>query len=475
MSRKQRRKREKDRRHSNERAARRRQLVAGTGVTVGATLLLGGTAQAACTCQVNSLLDPTDPGKTTLRDAINSAETSANSGSTITFASTLSGTITLGSDLPDITYPTTIQGPGAGTLAISGNDAHRIVKLRHAAGAFPVAISGLTLTHGHAAPESGGAIYSYNAELTITGTVLSQNTAAGGGAILTYSGSGELTISDSSLTGNTTGGSGGAIYAVGTPVTIQDTTMAGNHAYYRGGAIGIDDPSGLSTIENSTLAGNIITGDALASRGGGLYVYGAEHGVLVLSSTLVGNYAREGGGAFNHNAFTPPPVVLHNTIVGGNSVSVSGPDLGGPFDSAFSLIENTSGATVTETTPGSDITGQDPQLGALAANGGATQTMRPALTSPAVDKGSAFVLPSDQRGQTRPFDVPSIPNSTATGADGSDIGAVELQESDIAPPPVTPAAPLTPATTVKKKKCKNKKHKRSAESAKKKCKKKKRK
>ena len=119
-----------------------------------------------------------------------------------------------------------------------------------------------------------------------------------------------------------------------------------------------------------------------------------------------------------------------------------------------------------ETVPGSDILGQDPQLGALAANGGPTQTMKPAATSPVVDQGSAFGLGTDQRGLARPFDAPTIPNS---GGDASDIGAVELQASEVPPVPPAAAAPVQ----AKKKKCKKKKHKRSAESAKKKCKKKK--
>src|SRR5205809_65359 len=38
-----------------------RQLAVGTGVTLGATLAMGGVAQAACNCTVNSLADPSDP------------------------------------------------------------------------------------------------------------------------------------------------------------------------------------------------------------------------------------------------------------------------------------------------------------------------------------------------------------------------------------------------------------------------------
>src|SRR3954468_4322713 len=176
MSRKQRRRRRKQRRHSEEtRLPSRRQVVTGAGVSVGATLMMTGSAQAACTCTVDSLSDPTDPGSITLRDALLSAETSATSGSTITFASGLSGTIHLGSQLPDITYPTTIQGPGADQLAISGDDTTQLLHMNGANG-FPVTISGLTLTHAYQAGGfTGGAIDTYNADLTISGSVLSGN------------------------------------------------------------------------------------------------------------------------------------------------------------------------------------------------------------------------------------------------------------------------------------------------------------
>jgi hypothetical protein len=455
-----------------------RRLVTGTGVTLGATLLVGGTAQADCTCTVDSLADPTEAGHTTLRDAITSAE--ANAGpDTITFASGLSGTITLGSELPTISEALTISGPGAALLAVSGGNSTRIMHMSSASD-FPVTISGLTLTHGSVTDAAGGAIYNYNADLTVTDSVLSANHAVAtvsfgsAGAIWSYSSNGSLTVRDSTLTGNTADGVGGAIYDVGSPLTVDGSTFVGNQSGGRGGAIGIDSPgNGASpTIENSTLTGNMVTGSYASSRGGGIYIYGAYYGLTVGATTVAGNSAREGGGIFNHAAFSSPSPVLQDVLVANNSASVGAPDLGGPFDSAFSLIESTAGATVQDTVAGSDVIGQDPQVGPLASNGGPTQTMMPLCGSPAIDKGSAFSLDEDQRGLSRPVELADYPNSTATGADGSDIGAVELQTSPgtACPPPASP-----PAAALHKKKCKKKKHKRSAESAKKKkCKKKKR-
>ena len=82
----------------------------------------------------------------------------------------------------------------------------------------------------------------------------------------------------------------------------------------------------------------------------------------------------------------------------------------------------------------------DPLLGPLAENGGPTETILPAPNSPLVNAGASFGLSTDQRGLPRPIEYPGVPNSSAPGADGADIGATELQ----LPPPLSPPAPATP-------------------------------
>jgi hypothetical protein len=197
-----------------------------------------------------------------------------------------------------------------------------------------------------------------------------------------------------------------------------------------------------------------------------MYIYGP---LTVVGSTVAGNFAAQrGGGIYGSLGYDP---TIQDSIVAGN-IAPAGPDVKNVVFAAFSLIGNPAGATVHDQASGSTLLGVDPQLLPLSQNGGPTPTMKPAATSPAIDKGAAFGLGADQRGLGRPFDAPTVPGATAPGADGSDIGAVELQASEVPP---APAAPPSAA----KKKCKNKKkHKRSAESAKKKhnkCKKKKKK
>ncbi len=56
----------------------------------------------------------------------------------------------------------------------------------------------------------------------------------------------------------------------------------------------------------------------------------------------------------------------------------------------------------------------NPQLGPLQNNGGPTPTHALLPNSPALDKGNSAGIPVDQRGRTRPFDIPGI--APATGA-----------------------------------------------------------
>jgi hypothetical protein len=483
MTRRRRRMQEKERRHSGRPNPARRRLAAGAGVTVGASLLMGGGAAQAATFTVDSLADPS-AGGTTLHEAIDLANAAPNPSNRIVFASGLSGSINLTTNLPNINYFLEIDGPGASQLSVNGQNARGIF---HSVGLAPpgLQISGLTLRNGNnVADGRGGAIFlAGGSPATVSDTVLSGNTAGEGGGIYTLNGS--LDVRRSTFIGNTAPGvdGGGAISSYGTAVSISDSLISGNGAAVAGGiraegsaafgslAVQSSTVSGNETggccggiltnttqatvVRNSTISGNRVTG----GPSGGMYSYGP---LTVVGSTIAGNTANDRGGGVYGSLVVEP--TLQDTIVAGNSAPV-GPDLRNDVFAAFSLIGNPSGASITETTPGSNLTSVDPQLLPLAANGGPTPTMAPAPTSPVIDKGSAFGLGTDQRGLLRPFDAPTIPNSTAPGADASDIGAVELQASEV------PPAPAAPPAKKKCKKKKHKKHKRFADSAKKKHKK----
>jgi hypothetical protein len=224
------------------------------------------------------------------------------------------------------------------------------------------------------------------------------------------------------ISGNN-GVQGGAIRAVqgsgsNGSLLVQASTVSANSASYCCGGV-ITKTTQPTVVQGSTISGNTVS----PGPTGGMYSYGP---LTVVGSTIAGNSAAGSGGGLPASPIYEP--ILRNTIVAGNSAP-SGPDVVNGVSAAFSLIGNPSGGTIDDITPGSNLIGVDPQLLPLADNGGPTPTMALAATSPAIDKGAAFGLSADQRGLLRPFDFPPIPNSTAAGADGSDIGAYELQPS----------------------------------------------
>jgi Ca2+-binding RTX toxin-like protein len=436
VSKRQRRRQEKRRRHSLQ--PTRRHLAAGAGLTIGATLGAAGTAHA--TDYIVDDLGNSGPG--TLRQAV--LDANANPGpDRILFESGLSGTIHLLTPDLDIADPVEILGPGPGTLAVTQDSSDRIAHV-HPGNGESVTISGLTLHDANDDPTGfafGGVIFSgsYNSEsnLTISNSVLTGSEAQVlGGAI--YVDNGTLQVDSSTISGNRAGVYGGGIYFTNTTdaaqSTISNSTIAGNTATAGDGGgvyVGNGYTQGPIVIQNSTITGNSAGNDE-DDNGGGVYDFNDPPVVTIESSTIVGNSAANaGGGLF----FQYGDTVL-NSIIAGNSAGSFGPDLAGdnPINTAFDLIGNPSGATINELVPGSNVLGVDPQLGALASNGGPTQTMALPPTSPAVDKGSSS-LGTDQRGSPRPVDGATIPNSAAAGGNGADIGAFELQDLPAAAAP----------------------------------------
>jgi hypothetical protein len=192
-----------------------------------------------------------------------------------------------------------------------------------------------------------------------------------------------------------------------------------------GGAIFND--SGTVDIRNSTFTNGFVGGGYSAASqdgsGGGGAIFSRNGHLTVLNSTISGNVANFGGGIIvaQDSAGAPTSFVLENTIVANNGLyecAISGFNIGVAF--AGNLIQsNTPDGSEKhhETFVGCQgvVATDDPQLGPLQNNQGATPTMAIGSTSPAfnaADPGSS--LPVDQRRQPRP----------AMG--GVDIGAFEL-------------------------------------------------
>ena len=206
--------------------------------------------------------------------------------------------------------------------------------------------------------------------------------------------------------------------------------------------------------QNTNLAGNGGPGWGLfghSGSGGDSQGAGVAFATTIVNCTISGNFGSGGfsqvpgfqtwvlTGSANGSGLVSGTTTIQNTIVAKNAnVFWSGFSAAtGPNDVALTassqghnFIGSTNGSSGWVT---SDLTGSydaplDPRLGPLTNNGGPTFTMALLPGSPAIDQGNSAGASTDQRGRLRPVDNPGITN--ASGGDGSDIGAFELQSPE---------------------------------------------
>ena len=206
-----------------------------------------------------------DSGPGSLRNAL----AVANDGDTID-ATGVSGTILLTSGELQVTHNVTINGPGAGNLAVNGNTTFRVFENF----ASNITISGFTITNGFAADNNGGGGILNHAGLTLTESSVSDSATPHGnnqqgGGIFNDAGA-TLTVTGSTLTGNRAGCVGGGIYSSNAQLTVINSTLTGNGA---GGGIG-----------------------TMCSGSGGGIFYSGGGSVTVTNSVISGNGAGSGGG-----------------------------------------------------------------------------------------------------------------------------------------------------------------------------------
>jgi len=284
----------------------------GTDYGTGATFTMGSanvTLYALWTDGISfEATNNNDSGSGSLRRAILKANAIPNAN-TITFQTGLTGPITLTSGEIAIKDDLTIQGPGAGTLAISGSNASRIFKID--SGKI-VNIDGLTLQNGNATTnvtDVGGAIRNYGT-LNLANVILSGNQAKDGGAIFNAP-SATMTVTYCILSSNSATSTGGGIENYGT-LDIINSSVFGNTAKYVGGIS--HHQSTLLNIINSTIANNSASGSSI-SRGGGI---GNHIGTItIINSTVSGNSVigdySTGGGI---NGASGPVIITNSTITG---------------------------------------------------------------------------------------------------------------------------------------------------------------
>jgi CSLREA domain-containing protein len=311
-----------------KRAAQARQRALLAGATLGATAVFAANAEAA-NYIVNSTADDgtgtcsPSPGECTLRDAVNTANGTVDTDTVD--LSGVSGTITLTQGVIGVADSggLSINGPGPGTLTVSGGNAAGIFAIDP--GAADASISGLTLTAG-SSDTNGGAIVT-SAPLTLTNVTITGNTAAGdgGGIAISEAYNVDIAIENSTISGNTAAGDGGGIAiseAYNVDIAIENSTISGNTAAGDGGGIATSkyNVNVNVAIENSTISGNTAAGD-----GGGIATSGIYNvDVAIESSTISGNTAAGDGGGIATSGKYNDNLAIVNSTVSGNSATNGG-------------------------------------------------------------------------------------------------------------------------------------------------------
>ena len=326
-----------------------------------------------------------------------------------------------------------------------------------------VRIEGLTIQNGGGLDVQGGGIRIYkDASVTIVRTRVRENKSRQfGGGIMN---SGRLLVTDSAIIRNTlpvanlggqTSSGGGILNDASGRLEVLRSLIADNEAV-RGA--GIRNAGGTIKVVNSTISGNKAT-----ASGGGLWNLGSAS---IAFSTIAFNEAnrliavtgseiRVGGGIYNYSGSTsdtPTNIAMGNSILAKNTDNRGkaddqfAPDCHSAKNVAFDsfrgnvvgvlnsncIFKDTIFGTTQFDQVGSEAKPLDPQLAALAANGGPTRTHALLANSPAVDKGTGttsatfFDCPgNDQRIYQRPVD------GNGSGTKECDAGAFERGSSPL--------------------------------------------
>ncbi len=265
---------------------------------------------------------------------------------------------------------------------------------------------------------TGGAVYTYDADVTIEHSVIANNkgvaNASSNAAGLTFKAGYEgysLTVSDSTIASNN---NYGTAEAGGVSITSE-------YAYAYSDAL----------IENSTISNNSTENGGGGINAHGEGYFGSNVMLNLVGVTLVNNStAIDGGGLFNDAAF----VRIKQSLVAGNSagnlvdeIANSG---GGVVLNDYNLFGLDGNAGMFGVSPGpTDMIINESTLSAvlnpiLSDNGGYTPTHSLVSGSPAIDfiPAASCLMVADQTGKGRPID------GDGDGTADCDVGAFEFSD-----------------------------------------------
>ncbi len=315
-----------------------------------------------------------------------------------------------------------------------------------------IPVENLTVS-GNSAGRDGGGIQSSSQYFRLSDTTIIDNSAErhGGGISLEFNDRDPAySITSSIISGNSAAAHGGGIHITqhrGNTL-IQNVTVSGNSSGANGGGVHL---SGLGQTVNLVQA--TISGNSAVGAGGGAHV-SAHGGSLAISpqatfsnSTVVLNAAGiegvtddEIGGGIHASSNYPNVIRINNSIVANNTRGIvdAAPTSDDVSSSAISPVQLASHSLI-EAIPSGEfdgeslITGVDPLLGPLTANGGSFETHLPLEGSPVLDAGNMDLMFGDPLFDQRGNEFGRLRDGNNDGLATIDIGAVEAIGNNLPP------------------------------------------
>ncbi len=375
------------------------------------------------------------------------SQANANGGGDITFSVNCTSSTPI---LPASSTPMVISNPGTYTITgngqantvIDGNGATTIFSL--SGNGVSVTLVGLGIQHGLTTSTTVGSSITVGvgASVSVVSSAITQQASSSSGAAIVNSGT--LNLQSSSVSSNSTRGRAGSVIFNDGRVELVNSTFNGNSTCCLGNLQ--NSSNGYMSIDRSTFSSNFTSnnGGAIYNQGQlviysstfwqntattGAAILSSGGSVSITSSTVLNNSTTgTGGGGIKKTGGT---ISLLGDIVAGSS-ALSGNCQGTMTDLGYNISDDsTCGFTATGSVNSSPTL--DASLGTLAKNGGPTQTILPALGSPAIG-----AIPFGTTvGSIQICGLPDQRGYSVSSPSPCDIGAVQTQGSQYTPAALT--------------------------------------
>lgn len=156
-------------------------------------------------------------------------------------------------------------------------------------------------------------------DVTISGLTITGGNAVEGAGI--RNNDENLTLDSVVISGNAAAGDGGGLWADGfnMNLTVRNSIISGNTAGDDGGGVYVEDTGGPALFENTR-----ITGNNAAGKGGGAYLYDPDDDFTFDRCTISGNTAGNLGGGVYLYSPDSGVVRIQNSTVSGNTATAGG-------------------------------------------------------------------------------------------------------------------------------------------------------